>query len=95
MSVYLALHWKIPRPVLPMRQLLPIDVVAYKTIPFTQGLSRMLMINSHLVSPALTVPPQPLIDNTYSTLKVRVRDALLDKGPRLLPTPGYYHHPPP
>jgi len=52
------------------------------------------MINSHLVSPALTVPPQSLIDNTYHALKKRVREALLDEWPRLFPAPGYYHHPP-
>jgi len=50
------------------------------------------MINSHLVSSAPTVPPRSLIDNTYSALKKRVREALLAEWPKLLPTPGYYHH---
>ena len=52
------------------------------------------MINSDLVSPALTVPPQTLMDNTYSALKARVREALLDEWPCLFPPPGYYRHPP-
>jgi len=52
------------------------------------------MINSHLVSPASTVPPWSLMDNTYSALKKRVREALLTQCPALLPTPGYYHHAP-
>jgi len=50
-SVYLPLHWKTPRPVPPMGNHLPIDAVAHRTIPFTLGLSRMPMINSHLVCP--------------------------------------------
>jgi len=50
------------------------------------------MINSHLVSPALAVPPQSLIDITYSSLKKRVREALLEEWLCLFPTPGYYHH---
>jgi len=76
----------------PLRNHLPIDVVAHKTISFTHGLSMMPMINSHLVSPTPTVPPQSLMDNTYSALKKRVREALLAEWPSLLPTPGYYHH---
>jgi len=51
--VYLPLHWKTPRLSPPTRNYLPIDAVAHRTIPFTQGLSRMPMINSHLV----TLPP--------------------------------------
>jgi len=93
-SVYLPLHWKTPLPVPPMRNPLPIDAVAYKTIPFTQELSRMPMINSHLGSPALAASPKSLMDNTYSALKKRVREALIEEWPRLFPTPGYYHHPP-
>jgi len=49
-SVYLPLHWKTPRPVPPLRNHLPFDAVAHKTIPLTHRLSRMPMINSHLVS---------------------------------------------
>ena len=93
-SVYLPLHWKTPRPVPPIRNHLPIDAVAHRTIPFTDGLSRMPMINSHLVSPAPALPPQSLMDATYSTLKKRVREALLDDWSKLLPPPGYYHHRP-
>jgi len=93
-SVYLPLHWNTPRPVPPMRNHLPIDAVAYRTIPFTHGLSRMPMINSHLVSLALAVPPQSLMDNTYSALKKRIREALLEEWSLLFPIPGYYHHRP-
>jgi len=49
------------------------------------------MINSHLVSPALAVPPQSLIDNTYSVLKKRVREVLLAEGSCFFPAPGYYY----
>jgi len=90
-SVYLPLHWKTPLPVPPMRNHLLINAVAYKTIPFTQGLSRMPMINSHLGSPALAASSKSLMDNTYSALKKRVREALIEEWPRLFPTPGYYH----
>jgi len=90
--VYLLLHWRTPRPVPPIRNPLPIDAVAHKTIPFNHGLSIMPMINSHLVSPAPTIPPWSLMDNTYSTLKKTVREALLAKWSGLLLTPGYYHH---
>jgi len=48
LSVYLPLHQKTPRPVPPLRNHLRIDAVAHKTIPFTHGLSRMPMINSHI-----------------------------------------------
>jgi len=77
-----------------MRNHLPIDGVAHKTTPFTHGLSNMPMINSYLISPALAVPPQSLMNNTYSALKKRVREALLEELARLFPTPGYYHHRP-
>jgi len=93
-SVYLPLHWKTPRPVPPLRNHLPIDAVAHRTIPFTHGLSRMPMINSHLVSRVPSVLPRSLMANTYSALKKRVREGLLAEWPGLLPTPGYYHHPP-
>jgi len=52
------------------------------------------MINSHLVSPALAVPSQSLMNNTYSALKKRVREALLEERSLLFPAPGYYHHRP-
>jgi len=93
-SVYLPLYWKTPCPVPPMRNHLPIDAVAHRTIPFTLGLSRMPMINSHLVCPTPTLPPQSLIDNTYSALKGRMREKLLAEWASLFPTPGYYLHPP-
>ena len=56
-SVYLPRHWRTPRPVPPIRNHLPIDAVAHRTLPFTTGLSKMPMINSHLVSPAPALPP--------------------------------------
>ena len=93
-SVYLPLNWQTPRPVPPMRNHLLIDAVAHKIIPFTHGVSRMPMINCHLVSLALAVPPQPLMDNTYSALKKRVREALLEEWSVLFPTPGFYLHRP-
>jgi len=93
-SVYLPLHWKTPRPVPPIRNHLLVDAVAHRTIPFTFGLSRMPMINSHLVCPTLLLPPQSLMDITYSTQKKRVRETLLTEWASLFPTPGYYQHPP-
>ena len=93
-SVYLPLHWKTPCPVPPMRNHLPVDAVAHQTIPFTLGLSKMPMINSHLVCPTPTLPPQSLMDNTYSAMKNRVRETLLTEWATLFPTPGYYLHPP-
>jgi len=94
-SVYSPLHWKAPQPVPPIRNHIPIDAVAHKSIPFTHGLCRIPMINSHLVSPALAVPSQSLMNShTYSALKKRVREALLKELFLLFPTPGYYHHRP-
>ena len=52
------------------------------------------MINSHLVVPTLTLPPKSLMNNTYSTLKKRVREKLLEERASLFPTLGYYLHPP-
>jgi len=91
-SVYLPLHSITTLPVPPLRNHLLIDAVAHKTIPFTHGLSRMPMVNSHHVSPAPSILPRSLMDNTYSALKKRVREALLAEWPGILPTPGYYHH---
>ena len=93
-SVYLPLHWKTPRPVPHMRNHLPVDAVAHTTIPFTLGLSRMPMINSHLVVPTPALPPHSLIDNTYSALTKRVREKLLVEWASLFPTPGYCLNPP-
>jgi len=52
------------------------------------------MINSHLVSSALAVPSQSPMNNTYSAMKKRVREALLEEWSLLFPTQGYYHHRP-
>jgi len=93
-SVYLPLHWRTPRPVPPIRNHLPVDVVAHEILPFTHGLSKMPMINSHLVSPTPILPPQSLMDNTYSALKKRVREALLDEWASLFLTSGFYIHSP-
>ena len=93
-SVYFPLHWKTPRPVPPMRTHLPVDAVAHRTIPFVLGLSRMPMINSHHVCPAPVLQPQSLMDNTYSALKKRDREALRMEWDSLFPTPGYYLDPP-
>ena len=73
---------------------MPVDAVAHRTIPFTSGLSKMPMINSHLVHPVPALPPQSLMDNTYSALKKRIREKLLEEWASLFPTPGYYLHPP-
>jgi len=93
-SVYLPLHGKTPRPVPPIRSHLPVDALAHRTIPFTLGLSRMPMINSHLVCPAPVLPPQSLKESTYSALKNRIRERLLVVWASLFPTPGYYLHSP-
>ena len=93
-SVYLPLHWKIPRPGPPIRNHWPVDVVAHRTIRLTLGLSRMPMINSHLVCPTPALPPQSLMDNTYSALKKRMKETRLTEWATLFPTPGYYLHPP-
>jgi len=78
----------------PIRNHLPVDAVAHRTIPFTLGLSKMPMINSHLACAATSLPPQSLMDNTYSALKKRIREALLAEWASLFPTPGYYLQPP-
>jgi len=93
-SVYLPLHWKTPRRVPPMRTHLPVDAVAHRTRPFTLGLSRIPLINSHLVCLTPALPPPSLMDNTYSPLKKRIREKLREEWASLFPTPGYYLHPP-
>ena len=92
--MYLPLHWKMPRPVPPMRNHLPVGVVAHQTIPFTLGLSSMPMINSNLVCPTPTLAPESQMNNTYSALKKRIRDPLLTERASCFPTPGYSLHPP-
>ena len=93
-AVYLPLHWKMPRPLPPMRNHLPVDAVAHRTIPLTVGLSRIPMIDSHLVCLTTTLPPQSLMDNTYSAPKKGIREALLAEWAAPFPTSGYYLHPP-
>jgi len=74
-SVYLPLYWGTPRPTPPIRNHLPVDAVAHRMIPFTHGLFKMSMINSHLVAPTPVLPHQSLMTHTYSALKKTVRDA--------------------
>ena len=71
------------------------DAVAHRTIPLTHGLSRMPMINTHLL-PELAdlLPPPSLMTNTYSALKKKFREALVEDWSQLFPLPAYYHHPP-
>ena len=52
------------------------------------------MINFHLVCLNPTLPPQSLMDNTYSAVKKRARETLLAEWTSLFQTPGYYLHPP-
>ena len=85
-SVYLPQSWKTPRPSPPLRNHLPIDAVAHRTIAFTGGLSRVPMINAHLVPEVLpNLPPQSLMEITYSALKKRVREELIEDWSRLFP----------
>jgi len=93
-SVYLPVHWKTPRPVPPIRHHLPLDAVAHRTIPFTLGLSRLPMINSHLACPTPILLSRSLMDNTYSALKKTLREKPLEEWSSLFPTSGYYLHPP-
>ena len=51
------------------------------------------MINTHLACATQHLPPRSLMDNTYSALKKRVREALLAEWASCFPTPGYYLHP--
>ena len=93
-SVDLPLHWKTACPVPPLRNHIPVDAVAHRTIRFTSALSKMPMINSHLVCPTPTLPPQSLMHNTYTALKKRVRETLLTEWATRFQTPGYYLHSP-
>jgi len=52
------------------------------------------MINSHLACTTPSLPPRSLMDNTYSALKKRVREALLAEWASQFPTPSYYRHRP-
>jgi len=93
-SVYLTLSWKTPRPSPPHQNHLPIEAVDHRTIAFTGGLSKMPMINGHLVPEVLALlAPQSLRACMYSALKKRVREALIEDWCRLFPPPAYYHHP--
>ena len=84
--VYLPLSLKAPRPSPPLRNPLPMDTVAHRTIALTGGQSRMLMINAHLV-PEVShrLPPQFRMESTYFALKKRVREALIGDLSRLFP----------
>ena len=93
-SVYFALSWKTPRPSPRLRTHLPIDAVAHRTIGFTGGLSTMPMLNAHLVpNRSAHLPPQSLMTSTYSAVKKRVWEALLDDWSRLFTLRAYYAHP--
>lgn len=83
-----------PGPLSLIRNHLPVDWVAHRTISFIHRLPMKTMINSHLVSRALTLSPQSLMNNMDSALKKRVREVLLAEWASFFPTPGYYLHPP-
>ena len=85
-SDFLPLSWKTPHPSPPVWNHLPIDSVAHRTILFTRGLSKMRMINAHLVPevPAL-LAPQSMMTSTYPALKTSIREALIEHWSRLLP----------
>jgi len=86
---------KSPRPSPPGRNQLPIDAVAHRTIAFTGTLSRMPMINAHLLPEVLPNHPlQCLMESTYSARRKRVREALTEQWSCQFPPPAYYHHPP-
>jgi len=95
-SVNLLLSWKTPRPSPPFRTHwhLLIDAVAHKTITFAGGLSRMPMINAHLVPEVSSnLTRQSLMENTSSAVKKRIREALIEDWSRLFPP--YLLSPPP
>jgi len=55
----------------------------------------MPMINAHLVPEVLpNLPLRSLMERTYSALKKRLRQALIEDWSRLYPPPAYYHDPP-
>ena len=69
--------------------------MAHRTIAFTGGLSKLPIINSHLVPEMATLlPPKSLMLSTNCALKERVREALIEDWFRLLPLPAYYLDPP-
>jgi len=94
-SFYLPLRWKTTRPSPPLRNHLPIDTVAHRTIALTGRLSKMPMINAHLVPEvSALLLPQSLMTSKYTGLKKRVRQALIEDWSRLFRPSAYYHHPP-
>jgi len=94
-SVYCPLSWETPSVSPTLQNHLPVDAVAHWTITVTGSLSRLPMINSHLVHEIATLlPAQSLMLSIYSALKKRIREALIEDWSRLFPPPAYYHHRP-
>jgi len=94
LSVYLPLNCKTPGPSPPLRNPHPLDAVAHRSIAFTGSLSRVPMINAHLVPNALAnLLPQSLMQNTYSALKKRVREPHVEDWSGLFPPLACDHHP--
>jgi len=94
-SVYLLLSWKPPSPSPRLRNPLPIDAVAHRTIAFTGGLSRVPIINMHLVQAVSPSRPLPsLMESTCSGLKKWVSEVLIEDWSRLPPPPLLLSSPP-
>ena len=76
---YLPLNWRTPVPSPPIRSHLPINALAYLTIPLSDGLSRFLLVLKIPPPPGENISPPLLMARTYKALKVRSLFLMLDE----------------
>ena len=86
------LNWKTPLRSPPVRTHVPVDALAYLTIPLLEGLSYAPLINSTLLPDLPSLPSTEIMTNAYSDLKRRAQSLIMEHW-RSLPLPDYYPYP--
>jgi len=86
----MALNWKTPGPSPPTRTHLPVDAMAYLTLPLLGNLSFAPLINSSLLPDRPPLPPDRVMKAANSSLKPKARLLMLQAWRRDHPPLPYY-----
>ena len=84
------LNWKTPRPSPLTWTHLPVDAMAYLTLPLLGGLSFAPLINSSLLPDLPDLPPDNVLKAAYSSLKGKAHLLMLEAWCLEQPPPPYY-----
>ena len=86
------LNWKTPLRSPLVRTHLPVDALAYLTLPLLEGLSFAPLINSTLLPDLPALPSDEIMTNAYHVLKWRAQTLMMEHW-RSLPLTDYYPYP--